>query len=166
MIVMVLWYQIFRNAAYANAIVSVIWTVMLIIPIEPFSYLLVIVERGGPGTWFLVAYFLYIVVGSLGFAAISSLLYTLEIGEKRSLSRRAMYLGFSFTYAGVVLSSIMLGIAGALGGYAMYFAYYPEQRIVDLLSSYVYPITATAFLAAIGVLIIIITLMLSRAQQA
>ncbi|MDG6927777.1 MAG: hypothetical protein JRN26_03160 [Nitrososphaerota archaeon] len=162
---MVLWYQIFRNAAYTNAIVSVIWTVLLIIPFEPFTYLLVVVERGGPGTWFLVAYFLYIVVGSVGFAVISSLLYTIEVQEKRGISAKAMLLGFSFTYVGVVASSIMLGVAGALGGYAMYFANYPEVRIVSLLSSYVYPITATAFLAAVGVLIIIITLMLSRAQQ-
>ncbi|MGC8661560.1 MAG: hypothetical protein ACP5TZ_03545 [Nitrososphaeria archaeon] len=162
---MVLWYRIFRNAAYANAIVSVLWTILLIIPFEPFTYLLVVVERGGPGTWFLVAYFLYIIVGSVGFAVISSLLYTIEIQEKRSISEKAMYLGFFFTYAGVVASSIMLGIAGALGGYAMYFADYPAQMIVSLLSSYVYPITATAFLAAIGIMIIIITLMLSRAQQ-
>lgn len=162
---MVLWYRIFRNAAYANAIVSVLWTILLIIPFEPFTYLLVVVERGGPGTWFLVAYFLYIIVGSVGFAVISSLLYTIEVQEKRSISEKAMYLGFFLTYTGVLASSIMLGIAGALGGYAMYFADYPEQMIVGLLSSYVYPITATAFLAAIGILIIIITLMLSRAQQ-
>jgi len=163
---MVLWYQVFRNAAYANAIISIIWTIIMIIPIQPFSYLLVIVERGGPGTWFLVAYFLYIVVGSLGFAAISSLLYAVEITERKKVNRGSMYIGFSFAYAGVVLSSIMLGIAGALGGYAMYFAYYPEQRIVELLSSYVYPITATALLASIGFLLIIISLITAKAQQA
>ncbi|MEM0097561.1 MAG: hypothetical protein QXY52_03755 [Conexivisphaerales archaeon] len=162
---MVLWYRVFRNAAYANAIVSVIWTVLFIIPFEPFTYLLVIVERGGPGIWFLIAYFLYIIVGSLGFAVISSLLYIIEVQERRFISGKAMVLGFSFAYAGVTASSIMMGIAGALGGYAMYFANYPESQIVNLLSAYVYPIAVTAFLAAIGVLIIIITFMLSRAQQ-
>jgi heme/copper-type cytochrome/quinol oxidase subunit 1 len=162
---MVLWYRVFRNAAYINALISVIWTVLLIIPSPPFSYLLVIVERGGPGTWFLVAYFLYLIAGSVGFAGISSMLYIMEVLEKRSMNRIAMYIGFSFSYIGVLLSSVMLGVAGEIGGYEMYLADYPETRVASLLSSFVYPITFTAFLAVIGIIVIIIALMSSRAQS-
>ncbi|MGC8558537.1 MAG: hypothetical protein ACP5NC_06055 [Nitrososphaeria archaeon] len=162
---MVLWYKVFRNAAYINALVSVIWTTLLIIPSPPFSYLLVIVERGGPGTWFLVAYFLYLIAGSVGFATISSMLYIMEIYEKRTINRIAMYLGFSFYYVGVLLSSVMLGVAGEMGGYEMYLVDYPEIKVASMLSSFVYPITFTAFLAVIGIIMIIIVLTSSRAQQ-
>jgi heme/copper-type cytochrome/quinol oxidase subunit 1 len=143
----------------------VIWTILLIIPSPPFSYLLVIVERGGPGTWFLVAYFLYLIAGSIGFATISSMLYVMEVYEGRSINRIAMYLGFSFYYVGVLLSSVMLGVAGEMGGYEMYLADYPEIKVASVLSSFVYPITFTAFLAVIGIIMIIIALMSSRAQQ-
>lgn len=162
---MVLWYKVFRNAAYINALVSAIWTILLIIPSPPFSYLLVIVERGGPGTWFLVAYFLYLIAGSVGFATISSMLYVMEVYEGRSINRIAMYLGFSFYYVGVLLSSVMLGVAGEIGGYGMYLADYPEIKVASVLSSFIYPITFTAFLAVIGIIMIIIALMSSRAQQ-
>jgi len=76
-----------------------------------------------------------------------------------------MYIGFSFSYIGVLLSSVMLGVAGEIGGYEMYLADYPETRVASLLSSFVYPITFTAFLAVIGIIVIIIALMSSRAQS-
>lgn len=44
------WYRWFRGAAYVSAIGSLVWTMMVILPFAPFSYLPPIIAGEGPAT--------------------------------------------------------------------------------------------------------------------
>jgi hypothetical protein len=57
------WYRRFRGVAYAFTIAALAWTVVVVLPWAPFSYLPPIIVGGGPGTWFILGYFLFVAVG-------------------------------------------------------------------------------------------------------
>ena len=144
-----LWYRRFRTAAYANAVGSILWTIAIVLPFAPFSYLQPIMVGGGPGTWFLVGYLLYPTVGVGGFASISSLLFVIETYERRTLNHGIMLTGLILFYVGVLAGCVLLGIAGVSGGYAIIVQNSTVNVAQSVLSPYVAPIT-TASLAAVA----------------
>jgi len=143
------WYSRFRTAAYANAVGSILWTIAIVLPFSPFSYLQPIMVGGGPGTWFLVGYLLYPTVGVGGFASISSLLFVIETYERRTLNRAIMLIGFILLYVGVLAGCVLLGLAGVSGGYATIVQGSTVNVAQNVLAPYVTPIS-TASLAAVG----------------
>jgi len=144
-----LWYRRFRTAAYANAVGSMLWTIAIVLPFAPYSYLQPIMVGGGPGTWFLVGYILYPTVGVGGFASISSILFVIETYEQRNLSHGVMLTGLILLYGGVLAGCVLLGIAGMSGGYAIIIQHSTVSVAQSVLSPYVTPIT-TASLAAVA----------------
>ena len=48
-------HEMFRNASLINIFISILWTLVIILPFEPFTILLRIIVGGGPGVWFLLA---------------------------------------------------------------------------------------------------------------
>ena len=145
-----MWYKRFRTAAYVNAIVWIVWTVAILLPYPPFSYLQPIMVEGGAGTWFAVAYFLFLTVGVVGFAAISSIVFIIEQLERRSLNYRVMLTGLVLLYVGTMSGLLLLGLAGALGGYALVFENSTVSVTKNLLLPYVNLITAACLAAAAG----------------
>jgi hypothetical protein len=125
------------------------WTVAIVIPFAPFSYLQPIMVGGGPGTWFLVGYLLYPTVGVGGFAGISSLLFVIETYEGRTLNYGIMIIGFVLLCGGVLVGCVLLGIAGLSGGYVIIVQNSTVNVAQSVLSSYVVPIS-TASLAAVA----------------
>ena len=95
------WYKAFRAATYAGLLGALVWTVLLVLPFRPFSYLLPIVEHEGPGIWFLLSYLLFLIVALAGFGVLSSLLYTIEVQENRKPNQLAMLSGFVLLVIGV-----------------------------------------------------------------
>ncbi len=144
-----LWYQRFRLAAYVNAGGSLLWTVLIVLPFPPFSYLQPIVVGGGAGVWFVMAYLLLIVVGVCGFGWLSNTLYILEVNEGRGLDGRLMLLGFSLLEVGVAATSLLLGVAGVMGGYASTLDGASAEAVHHLLAPFVAP-TSIATLIAVG----------------
>jgi hypothetical protein len=144
------WYKRFRVAAYANALVWLVWTVAILLPFPPFSYLQPIIVGGGAGTWFLVAYLLFVAVGVGGFAAVSSLIFVVEAHELRRLDYGSMLVGFILLYGGVLAGCALLGIAGALGGYVLVIQQSTVNGTRSLLSPYSNPITAASAAAVLG----------------
>jgi len=145
-----LWYSRFRTAAYANAIGSMLWTIAIVLPFAPFSYLQPIMVGGGPGTWFLVGYLLYPIVGVGGFASISSLLFVIETYEGRCLNYGIMLIGFVMLYGGVLAGCVLLGIAGVSGGYAIIVQNSTVNVAQSVLSPYVAPISIASLAAVAG----------------
>src|SRR5271157_372784 len=96
-----------------------ILTLFVVLPFRPFSFLPPIIEAGGPGLWFLLGYLLYAAVGFGGFAALSALMFTIETYESRKPDDALTLAGFALLYAGVTVTSVLLLLAGALGGYAI-----------------------------------------------
>jgi heme/copper-type cytochrome/quinol oxidase subunit 1 len=137
-------------ASYTAAVGAMIWTVAIVLPFPPFSYIPPIIVGGGPGTWFMVGYLLYIVVGFAGLAAFSSILYMVERGEGRRADGVALLAGLPLLYFGVTAASIMLGMAGFEGGYARSIQHASEQAIEGILQPYVNPITVSALAAVAG----------------
>jgi len=145
-----LWYKAFRRATYAGLTGALVWTVLLVLPFEPFSHLLPIVEHGGPGTWFLLAYLLFLIIALAGFGVLTSLLYTIEMQEKRVPNQSIMLSGYALLIVGVFSSCLLLALGGALGGYAQTVNNDPQSQVQSILSVYVYPITTTALLTVLG----------------
>ena len=144
------WYRAFRSATYSGLLGAVVWTVLLVLPFEPFSHLLPIVEHGGPGTWFLLAYLLFLIINLAGFGVLTSLLYTIEMQENRAPNQSIMLSGYVLLVAGSFSSCILLALGGALGGYAETVNNEPLSQVQSLLSAYVLPITATALMTVLG----------------
>jgi hypothetical protein len=144
------WYRQFRTAAYLNAVGSILWTIAILLPFTPFSYLPPIIVGGGPGVWFLLGYVLYVAVGVGGFAGFSALLFQIETYEKRLPEKTVMLSGLILSLIGVVITCVLLGVAGASGGYALTIAHVSENATAALLVPYVNPITATSLIAVAG----------------
>ena len=108
-----LWYSRFRSAAYVGSMGSLVWTVLIVLPFQPFSYLPPIIVAGGAGTWFVLSYLLYLSISIGGFGVLSYFLYALEIQERRTLNQTTIALGFALLNFGVIASCVLLAIAGS-----------------------------------------------------
>ena len=144
------WYKRFRTAAYLNLIVWMVWTVVILTPLAPFSYLQPIMIGGGPGSWFLLAYLLFPTVAVGGFVGISSLIFVIETYERRRINYSVMLTGLVMLYAGVLLGCLLLAMAGASGGYALVIQHSSVNTVQDLLTPYMDPITIASLVAVAG----------------
>jgi hypothetical protein len=133
-----------------NAFGLILWTVAILLPFTPFSYLPPIIVGGGPGVWFLLGFVLYAAVGVGGFAGFSALLFQIETYEGRSPKRPVMLFGLILSLIGVIMACVLLGIAGAIGGYALTITHISENATEALLVPYVNPITAAALITVAG----------------
>ena len=144
------WYKRFRAAAYVNTIVWIGWTIAIVLPFPPFSYLQPIMAGGGAGTWFAIAYLLLLTVAVVGFATISSLVFVIEAHERRTLNHMVMLIGLVLLYVGMMSGLILLGLAGAVGGYALVIENSTVSSANLLLSPFVNLITAACLIAVVG----------------
>ncbi len=152
------WYSRFRSAAYVGSIGSLVWTLVIVLPFRPFSYLPPIIVAGGPGTWFLLSYLLYLSITIGGFGALSFFLYVIEVQEKRTLNQTSIALGYALLNVGVTASCLLLAIAGADSGYGLTINKISETAAVDLLSSFVDPVTAAVLITVAGAALIVVTM--------
>jgi len=144
------WYKRFRAAAYVNAIVWMAWTVAILLPFPPFSYLQPIMVGGGAGTWFVIAYFLLLAVAVVGFAAVSAIVFVIEARERRRPNYTIMLIGLVLLYVGTMAGLILLGLAGAIGGYMLVVENSTVNATDILLSPYVNLVTAACLAAIVG----------------
>jgi hypothetical protein len=158
------WSYRFRMAAVTAGVGAVVWTILMIIPAAPFSSVQPILVGGGPGTWLLLGYVLYMVAGFCALAGMSALL---PVGNAPGAPSFDSFLtaGLGLYYAGVTATSVLLGLAGYVGGYASTISRLPEQSIEGQLSPYVGPITFAALAACAGALIILVSLSRTHAGQ-
>ncbi|MGA1975396.1 MAG: hypothetical protein ABSG92_07145 [Conexivisphaerales archaeon] len=159
------WSYRFRMAAVSSGVGAVIWTVLMIIPASPFSSVQPILVGGGPGTWLLLGYVLYMVAGFCALAGMSALLHTIENAPRGSAFDALLMAGLGLYYAGVTATSLLLGWAGYVGGYANTISRLPESSIESLLTPYVQPVTLGALAACAGALIIMLSLGLRYAGE-
>ena len=157
-----LWYRRYRGAAYLCTLAALLWTVVIVLPYAPFSYLPPIMVGGGPGIWLILGYVLFIVVGVGGFGAISAFLTTVELHEDRTIDPRIMWPGLILLSIGVVGSCLLLAVAGALGGYSVTFGTSSVKSIDELLTNYVNPITAFVLFAVIGAGLAVLSMIRAR----
>ncbi len=157
-----LWYRRYRGAAYVSTLVALAWTVAIVLPFEPFSYLPPIIVGGGPGIWFVLGYVLFIVVGIGGFGALSAFLTTVELHENRRANSWIMWPALILLVIGVSGSCLLLAVAGAVGGYASTFGTSSAQSIHDLLTPYVNPITDLTLIAVIGAGLAVLSMVRAR----
>jgi hypothetical protein len=157
-----LWYRRFRAAAYASTLAALVWTLIIVLPVEPFSYLPPIIVGGGPGAWFVLAYVLFLVAGVGGFGFFSGFLTAEELNEGRTINGHIMWPAFLFMCVGIAGSCLLLGAAGAVGGYAATFQGSSTNAVHDLLSPYVNPITTLVIIAVIGAALAVLSMVRAR----
>jgi len=156
------WYRRYRAAAYASTLAALVWTVLIVLPFAPFSNLPPIIVGGGPGIWFILAYVLFIVVGVGGFGALSAFLTTVEVHEGRTVDSLSMWLALVLLIVGVAGSCLLLGVAGAVGGYASISGTSSASSIDNMLSPYVNPITTLTLIAVIGAALAVLSMVRAR----
>jgi len=148
-----------------NSFVWFVWTIAILLPFSPFSYLQPIMVGGGAGTWFLLGYVLFFVVAVLGFALISALLFTIEFHERRMLNHEIMLIGFILLYVGALSGCILLGIAGVVGGYPQIIQNSTVSAAQDVLSQFVTPTTAACSLAVVGAALTVYAMATAKARR-
>lgn len=144
---------LFRKALIVNALISIFWTVLIVLPFEPFSLLLRIIVGGGPGTWFLVAYILYIIVGSLVFIGFSYLYYLAEEVWGTETSNMFSIAGFYLLFIGTNITLIVLAVAGVVGGYYLNIIHAPIESVRAILEPFVNPLRMLTLVTIIGALL-------------
>jgi hypothetical protein len=160
---MPLWYRRYRGAAYISTLVSLVWTVAIVIPYAPFSYIPPIMVGGGPGIWLVLAYLLFMIVGIGGFGALSAFLTTVELHEGRTIDSRTMWPALVLLSVGMAGSCLLLAVAGAVGGYAAIFSQTSSgTSIHDLLSPYVNPITVFVLVTVVGACLAVVSMARAR----
>jgi heme/copper-type cytochrome/quinol oxidase subunit 1 len=148
------WHPLFREASYTAGVGAVIWTLVIILPVQPFASIPPIIAGGGPGTWFVLAYLLYILAGFVGLSVLSSMVYFREVVDSRKLSDGMMSVGLVLFYGGVTITCLLLGIAGYRGGYAITISSLPVTSVEAVLLPYVDSITIGALVACVGALVL------------
>ncbi len=141
-----------RKIALANAVAASIWTLIIVLPIEPFPLLLRIIVGGGPGVWFIVGYLLFIIVGFCGFEGLSYIYYVAE-KEDNKINNQLALLGLVLTCIGTIATTIMLQLAGAMGGYEYTIMRASTEKIRLLLEPLVNPIRLLVIIASIGIIL-------------
>jgi hypothetical protein len=157
-----LWYRRYRGAAYAFALAALAWTAAMVLPFAPFSDVPPIIVGGGAGVWLLVGYVLFVTVGIGGFGALTSFLVAVELHEKRTVDSRVMWPATIILIVGFVGSCVLLGAAGAVGGYDSTFQSASAHAIDDLLSPLVDPITVLVLITVVGAALAIIAMIRAR----
>jgi len=157
-----LWYRRYRGAAYLSLFAALVWTIVIVLPFRPFSYLPPMIVGGGPGIWFALSYVLFIVAGVGGLGALSAFLTTVELHEGRSIDDRVMWPAILLLSVGIPGSCLLLGVAGAVGGYASTFGTSSASSIDSTLSPYVDPITVMTVMAAIGAALAVLSMVRAR----
>lgn len=137
-------------ATFVNVIGFIVWTILTVLPLTPFSQIQPIINGGGPGNWFLLGYLLYLGAGVGGFAILSVFLFMIETYEKRTLHNGVMSLGLLMLFVGMTVGCVLLGVAGALGGYSLTIQHASLTATQILLLPYVDPITAASLVAVAG----------------
>ena len=120
---------------------------------------------GGAGTWFLVGYLLYPIIGVGGFASIASFLFMIETYERRNLHHGMMLTGLVLLFVGVLAGCMLLGVAGAIGGYTLVIQQSTVNVTQSLLSPYVDPITAASLVAVAGAGVLIYGMATAKATK-
>jgi hypothetical protein len=156
------WYVWYRKFGIVNAFLALAWTALMIIPFAPFSYALPIMEGGGPGQWLTVGYLLFISVGIGLFGWLSGAMHVIEVGEGRTLGNTLALTGLAFLFLGVDLSCMGLGLAGVLGGYQFSIGQASSDSLKQILSPFVYPISATVFVALAGSALTLLAMIRAR----
>ena len=157
-----LWYRRYRGVAYLSTLAALVWTLVIVLPVTPFSYIPPIIVGGGPGIWFVLAYVLFILVGVGGFGALSAFLTTVALHENRAVSSRTMWPALVLLSAGTVGSCLLLAVAGAVGGYAATYSLSTTTSIDSLLSPYVWPITTLVVVTVIGAALAVLAMVRAR----
>lgn len=153
------WYQTFRTACYVSVFGVLVWTVVMVFPLAPLSEFPRIIV-GVPGEWLIIAYVLYLSIGVGAFGWVSGLLTVIERQENREVSPSLMWPGFVMMFFGVTSSCVLLGYAGASGGYAALNG--APSTLQQMLLPYVDPITTTALVAVAGAAFVFLAMLRAR----
>jgi len=157
-----LWASRYRKGAVFNGFVSAFWTLLFMLPFEPFPVLLKIVVAGGPGMWYILGYLLYMIVGFCGFLGLSHLYSAAEsMGEGR-VNQALALVGFTALYVGFTGSSFGLAVAGAVGGYAAVIVHAPAENVRLIMEPFVTPLRILCLVAIIGALASLASLLTPR----
>jgi hypothetical protein len=161
----ILWYRRFRGAALLSSCVAFIWTVIIILPVDPFNSLLPVMIDGGAGTWLLLGYLLYLAVGIGGFGAVSAMLASLELDEGRVPNRFALSAGLILLLVGVNASCVLLGLAGGYGGYSQNIQHASGGSLDSLLTPFVNLTRLTTVLAVAGGVSTVLGIAVSKGEK-
>lgn len=144
------WASRYRRGAVANAFVSILWSLLFVLPFEPFPMLLKIVVAGGPGVWFMLGYLLHIIVGFGGFLGLSYLYSIAEASGDKRVNDALALAGYATLFIGFTGATIGLAVAGVAGGYTAVILHAPAEDVRMVMEPFVNPLRILCLIAVIG----------------
>ncbi len=144
------WAYRYRKGAVANGLVSVFWTLLYVLPFEPFPMLLKIVVAGGPGVWFMLGYLLHMIVGFGGFLGLSYLYSVAEDSGGRRINNALALTGYVALFIGFTGTTFGLAVAGAVGGYTAVILHAPAESVRMVMEPFVNPLRVLCIVAVVG----------------
>ncbi|MEM0482573.1 MAG: hypothetical protein QXM16_06795 [Nitrososphaerota archaeon] len=144
------WASRYRKGAVVNASVSAFWTLLYVLPFDPFPTLLKIVVAGGPGVWFMLGYLLYMIVGFGGFLGLSYLYSTSEDSGGRRVNDALALTGYAALFIGFTGTTVGLAVAGAVGGYTAVILHAPAENVRMVMEPFVNPLRILCLIAVMG----------------
>lgn len=149
-----------------NAIVTAIWTALIIIPPEIVNLRLPqIIAGGSAGTWFFVGYITLMIVGCAGILGCGTVHYIISAVKKKTPNSKATWLGLILWEIGLLGSTWLLGWSGFVGGTGLLNGVSIPQ-IHESIIGYVQPIGILIGIAILGFLISIINVYVALARRA
>jgi len=149
-----------------NAIVSAIWTVLIIIPPEVVNLRLPqIIAGGSAGTWFFVGYITFMTVGCVGMLGFGAVHYIISNIKNKTPNSKVTWLGLILWEIGLLGSTLLLGWSGFIGGTGL-LDKVPIPQIHESMVGYVYPIGILIGITIVGFLISIINIYVTLVRKA
>lgn len=145
------WTRRFATIAGINALIAVGWLAPLFVDPRISRT----IAGGSVGTWGVLGFLLWIVVGVLGFAGFAVLHYITPEVTGETLSENLAWANLVLTELGTLLATLMLGVAGYVGGTALLDGATPAE-VHERISFVVEPVPLVAvfaILAGLGVVL-------------
>lgn len=140
-----IWTRRFATIAGINALIAVGWLAPLFVDPRISRT----IAGGSVGTWGVLGFLLWIAVGVLGFAGFAVMHYITPEVTGETLSDNLAWANLALTEIGAVFATLLLGVAGYIGGTALLEGAGPGE-VHERIAFVVEPVPLVAVFAIIA----------------
>lgn len=148
------WARIFGFVALFHLAVAAAWTGLTAIPDLNIPR---IIAGGSAGMWYTTAYFMYIIAAAVGMTAFAAMYYIAGGNVSNTLGK----LHLLISNVGIAGAAYVLGYAGYNAGYMQHVLSKPTEEIHHFLAPFVEPLGVLILIAALGVMVGVVSLALA-----
>ncbi len=152
------WARIFGFVALFHLAVAAVWTGLTAIPDLNIPR---IIAGGSAGMWYTTAYLMYVIAGAAGMTMFATMYYI----AGGNVNNVVGWLHLLISNVGIAGAAYVLGYAGYNAGYMQHVLNTPTEEIHNFLAPFVEPLGLLALIAALGVLVGVVSLALAFRRE-